>query len=234
MDDERPATNQRQEQKARTRAAILHAAATEFATHGYAGTSIASIAAAMGKPKSAVGHHQFASKHQIAEAVVEQQQQAWAVMRHEVETTTPAGLVRLLRLLMTAALDARENAVALAAVRLLADHRSNGITLPSSTVPWRRYVADQIQIEMDAGRMPAERPAEELGRRLLNASFGLFEAESRGLQDVDTAAGMLALWADLLAAFGVADVDAVLRHVAPNGAAGGETTNAPAAGAAGA
>lgn len=213
MHDQRSTTNHRQEQKANTRAAILRAAATEFATRGYAGTSIASIAAAMGKPKSAVGHHQFASKQQIAEAIVRQQQETWASMRAEVEQATPPGLGRLLRLLMTAALDAREHPSALAAVRLLADQRANGITLPRSTVPWRAYVAEQFQIDIDAGRIPSDRPAEELARRLLNASFGVFDAESRGLQAIDTEAALRALWADLLAGVGVTDVDAVLEQV---------------------
>ncbi|WIB64134.1 TetR/AcrR family transcriptional regulator [Curtobacterium sp. MCBD17_040] len=215
MHDQASPTTTRQEQKANTRSAILRAAATEFATRGYAGTSIASIAAAMGKPKSAVGHHQFTSKQQIAEAIVRQQQEAWASMRTRVEQATPPGFVRLLRLLMTAALDARAHPSALAAVRLMADHRANGIALPPSTVPWRAYVADQIQIDMDAGRVPLTRPAEELARRLLNASFGVFDAESRGLQAIDTEAALRALWADLLAGFGIADVDAVLAQVRP-------------------
>jgi AcrR family transcriptional regulator len=204
--------NKRELQKAETRAAILRAAAAEFAVRGYAGTSISDVAAAMGRPKSAVGYHHFSSKAQLAAAVVEEQWQCWSAIRAEVEASVPAGVPRLLSLLLASAANGRESAVARASVRLLAERVLSGLEVPERPFGWRDYATEQIQISIDNGDLTTDQSAASIAARLLSASLGVFEAESRGLQPVDTENALRALWVDLFAGI---DRDGGARLVTP-------------------
>ena len=195
-----------------TRQAIIAAAAAEFAVRGFEATTYSSIAAAMGKQKSAVGYHHFASKEEIALAVVAEQRQRWSAIVERVEAATEPGLVRLFVLLLDAVEDAREHALARATVRLLVEARAVGLVFPRSPFGWRATVQQQVQTAIDAGVIPAGASAETLTARLLNASFGVFEVENRGLQPADTVANLRALWADLLSAAGVADAESVIAE----------------------
>jgi AcrR family transcriptional regulator len=57
--------NLRRTQKAATLQAIIAAAAAQFAERGYEATSFGSIAAVLGRPKSAVGYRHFPSEQDL-------------------------------------------------------------------------------------------------------------------------------------------------------------------------
>jgi AcrR family transcriptional regulator len=203
----------RKEQKAETRARILSAAASEFAVHGFAATSIGSIAAAMGQPKSAISYSQFRSKQEIAIAVMTQQMERWRGLREEVDASASPGLPRLLSLLLAAALDSRENPFSLATVRLIVESRRLGVLdVPDVVFRWYEYADAQMIEAAQLGQLPADTDAVAAGRLILSASFGLFEAENNRLRPVDTGAALQTLWRRLLIGFG-ADADAVLLSV---------------------
>ncbi len=201
----------RHEQKAETRAQIIQASAQEFGAHGYRGTSFASIAESMGRPKSALGYHQFRSKEELAAAVVELQNARWEELRVAVENGVRHGVPRLLSLLLTAALDARENPLGLAAVRLLLEQQSNQLELPPGAFEWRAWVHAQASEAVRLGQLPGATDAGAATGIILNASLGLFEAENRGLQTADSRRELVTLWRTLLAGLSAADVDGLLR-----------------------
>ncbi|WFR65747.1 TetR/AcrR family transcriptional regulator [Curtobacterium flaccumfaciens] len=202
--------NQRQEHKAETRRAILVAAANEFATRGYDGTSIATIAAAMGRPKSAVGHHQFASKQEIALAVTEQQYDDWRKLLQRAEQV-PAGLQRLLSVMLTMVLDAEVNPFAAATVRLLTDAEVVNLALPRSVFSWRTYGAAQIQRTLDSSDGVTADP-DEIMDRILVTTLGVWTAEVHGIKEVTTRRRLMSAWRDMVAGLGL-PADSILGEV---------------------
>ncbi|MGD8168329.1 TetR family transcriptional regulator [Herbiconiux sp. P16] len=210
----------RQEQKAETRAQIMAAAATEFAAHGFAGATFASIAAAMGKPKSALGYHQFRSKQEIASAIVAEQYSRWALFREVIDRSVPAGLPRLLSFILTVALDARADPRGRAAIRLLLERDSSGVSEAVPAFRWRDLSTADVEDAVRLGQLPggssssasspdATSPA-AVGGMILTCGLGLFEAENHGVQPVDTEAALRALWRNLLTGAGAADPEGIL------------------------
>ncbi|MCS5716747.1 TetR/AcrR family transcriptional regulator [Herbiconiux sp. CPCC 205763] len=202
----------RQEQKAETRAQIMAAAATEFAAHGYAGATFTSIAAAMGKPKSALGYHQFRSKQEIASAIVSQHYERWAAFRASVDRSVPAGLPRLLSFILTVALDARADPQGRAAIRLLLERGSSGVDIAEPPFRWRDLSTADVEDAVRLGQLPdgGASSAASVGGMILTAGLGLFEAENHGVQPVDTEAALRALWRALLAGAGATDAEGAL------------------------
>ncbi|MFB2599442.1 TetR family transcriptional regulator [Herbiconiux sp. P17] len=215
----------RQEQKAETRAQIMAAAATEFAAHGFAGATFASIAAAMGKPKSALGYHQFRSKQEIASAIVAEQYSRWALFREVIDRSVPAGLPRLLSFILTVALDARADPRGRAAIRLLLERDSSGVSEAVPAFRWRDLSTADVEDAVRLGQLPggsspdatpqgASSPdatsPEAVGGMILTCGLGLFEAENHGVQPVDTEAALRALWRNLLTGAGAVDPEGIL------------------------
>ncbi len=207
------AVSGRDQQKASTRASILRAAAQEFAERGYAGTSIARIAAAMGRPKSALGYHQFASKQSIAEAIVEAQYSNWVGLLELAEKTTAPGLERLLSVLLTAASDAMSDVAGTATVRLLLEDRTAPIPIPRPPFSWRGYAVQQIGTAVELGQLPSGTDDAEAAGMILNASYGLFAAETHKLQESSTEHALRHLWGCLLYGFGAGSSPELLAGV---------------------
>jgi AcrR family transcriptional regulator len=189
--------NQRQAKKAATRASILTAAAGQFALHGYDGTTFSSVAEAMGRPKSAVGYHQFAAKQDLAAAVMHHQWDRWAALLVTAESI-PAGLPRLLTVLLSAVLDAETNTFAAATVRLVADPATSGIAVPGSAFSWRAYGADQIRISIQAEALPDTVDPAALMEALLIATFGVHATKEHGLLEINTEPRLRRVWYDIL------------------------------------
>jgi AcrR family transcriptional regulator len=203
----------RQEQKAETRAQILAAAATEFAAHGFAGATFASIAAAMGKPKSALGYHQFRSKQEIASAIVSEQYSRWAKVRAVIDRTVPAGLPRLLSFILSVALDARADPRGRAAIRLLLEREESGVDIAAPPFRWIDLSRTDVEDAVRLGQLPGGSDASSasaVGGMILTCGLGLFEAENHGVQPVDTEAALRALWRNLLTGAGATDPEGVI------------------------
>ncbi|WP_185017008.1 TetR/AcrR family transcriptional regulator [Curtobacterium sp. ZW137] len=204
--------NRREEHKAETRKAILSAAALEFATRGYGGTSFATIAAAMGRPKSAVGHHQFASKQEIAVAITEQQYDDWRKLVERAEHVPP-GLARLLSVMLTMVLDAEVNPFAAATVRLLTDAEVVKLALPPSVFSWRKYGAQQIQLTLN-DLEGVTVGADEVMDRVLVTTLGVWTAKIHGIEEVATSRRLMSAWGDMIVGLGLPSSGSVLERVA--------------------
>jgi len=203
----------RLEQKSSTRQVILHAAALEFRAKGFDGATFAGIAARMGRPRSAIGYHQFRSKEAIAAALVEQQSVRWDALIRSAESMGP-GISRLLSVLLTAALDAHSNPEAAAALRLILESRDNPeLNLPALQVRWRDYALAEMVGASASESLPAGVRPEEFVELLLNSSLGVFEAEHRGLQAINTSQTLLGLWARLLTGFEIPEAERILSAV---------------------
>jgi AcrR family transcriptional regulator len=202
----------RQEQKSSTRAQILRAAAAEFAARGFAGATFASIAAAMGKPKSALGYHQFRSKDEIALAILTEQYERWESFRVAVDATVPAGLPRALSLLLTTALDARENPFGLASVRLLLDAQPSGLEFTRPPFSWLAVITASVHDAVVLQQLPDAASPDDLAAMIVSASLGIFEAENAGAQPMNTERALRAQWLNLLTGAGAADPRAVLAE----------------------
>lgn len=184
-----------------------------FATRGYHGTSFSGIAAEMGAPKSAIGYHHFATKEDIATAIVERQRARWAHLIQTVTETSDTGLEQLLTILLSAALDARRAPLAAAAARLLVEKQSADIAFPGSSFRWRTVARDLIQRSIDDGDIVSPRSAEEIAGLILTTSFGVFTAENNGFEHPDTEEHLRNLWSDLLVSLGVPKPTDVLDKV---------------------
>lgn len=204
--------NQRQQAKTRTREQIIEAAAAEFASHGYAGTSFARVAAAMDRPKSAIGYHVFSSKHELAFAVIERQQARWAAIDSRIGQ--PAGLEHLLVMLTSACSDALRCPVAAGAIRLSHELRGAGEALPRTFV-WDDYVRGHLAAS-SGGAGPVTDPEWARAADLvLTSTFGVMWARTGTRRARDTEGQLRDLWAALFTGLGLPGVHALLEQVEP-------------------
>lgn len=204
--------NQRQQAKTRTREQIIEAAAAQFAAHGYAGTSFARVAAAMDRPKSAIGYHVFSSKHEIAFAVIERQQARWVAI--DARIGQPAGLEHLLVMLTSACSDAMRCSVAAGAIRLSHELRGVGETLPRTFV-WDDYVRGHLAAS-SGGVGPVTDPEWARAADLvLTSTFGVMWARTSTRLTRDTERQLRDLWAALFTGLGLPGVHALLERVEP-------------------
>lgn len=174
----------RAEQRERTRNALLVAAATEFEENGFAATTLGDVAARLGLVRATV-HFHFATKEQLAEAVVRQELEAWDALRR-TSLDTEAEPVRRLRW-VSAQMAQRyvSDPVTRAAIRLLDEHRVPRFD-PAPTSGWTTYVADQLR----AARLVASVPEQvdpELDAVLLVGMFrGLLPSLTQASESLRT------------------------------------------------
>lgn len=215
-DETRQGMNRRQQGMAQTRQAIIEAAGVQFAAHGYEGTSFARVAEAMGRPKSAVGYHQFPSKAALAAAVVESQHSRWVAI--EAGLDQPPGIERLAAFILATTMDARACPIAAGATRLLHELGADQIELPKGSIgfDWYGMIARELRAEAEAQGV-AEPPA-YASKLLLGATYGVFGTAD----DVDDAAfvdRLAALWIPLFQSFGFSDAAASVERAVRAGTA---------------
>lgn len=159
----------RQYAMAQVRDEIIDAAGSEFGRNGYAGTSFAGIAAAMGKPKSVIGYHLFPSKKSLAHAVIEEQDGRWQAA--DARIGAPYGALRWVTMILASAKEAQRSPIAMGAIRLL--HELPRMDDPVYTVfDWRAYTRTNLRSE--ATERNRDLPdLDGLADVLLDACFGL-------------------------------------------------------------
>ncbi|MFT2690103.1 TetR family transcriptional regulator [Clavibacter zhangzhiyongii] len=203
--------DQRQAAVRRARREIIEAAGAQFAVHGYEGTSFSRVAAAMGKPKSAIGYHLFASKESLAGAVVEDQEERW--LRIEAALDERSALRELVVFLLTAARTVEECPVAAGAVRLLWDMPRLGLVVHRRFDMWL-FTRDHLEAEL-AVRGIRGVDLDQTVDVLLSSTFGVLSYRSPRVAGWDAADRLRTLWIPLLAHLGIADADAVVRSARP-------------------
>jgi AcrR family transcriptional regulator len=203
--------NQRQAAVHRARREIVAAAGGQFATHGYEGTSFSRVAEAMGKPKSAIGYHLFASKELLAGAVVEDQEARW--MRIEAALDESSPLAELVVFLLTAARTVEVCPIAAGAVRLLQDMPRLGLAVDRRFDVWG-FVRGRLEAEL-AGRSAPAVALDDAVDVLLSATFGVLSFRSPRAPGMDALERLRTLWIPLLTHIGLADAEVVVRAARP-------------------
>ncbi|AJW78109.1 helix-turn-helix domain-containing protein [Clavibacter michiganensis] len=199
--------NQRQAAVSRARREIVEAAGAQFAAHGYEGTSFSRVAEAMGKPKSAIGYHLFASKERLAGAVVEDQEDRW--LRIEAALDQPGALLELVVFLLTAARTVEVCPVAAGAIRLLQDMPRLGLAVERRFDVWR-FTRGHLEAELAARGIHAA-DLDATVDVLLSATFGVLSYRSPSAPAGDQVERLRSLWIPLLTHLGLPDADAVVR-----------------------
>lgn len=203
--------NQRQRAVSRQRREIVEAAGAQFAAHGYEGTSFSRVAEAMGKPKSAIGYHLFASKERLASAVVDDQEERWLRIVAALDETGP--LEELVVFLLTASRTVAVCPVAAGAVRLLQDMPRLGLAVERRFDVWG-FTRDRLEAELAARGIRAA-DLDATVDVLLSATFGLLSYRSPRLAGWDALDRLRTLWIPLLSQLGLADAEAVVRDARP-------------------
>ncbi|MBP2457188.1 AcrR family transcriptional regulator [Clavibacter michiganensis] len=203
--------NQRQAAVSRARREIVEAAGAQFAAHGYEGTSFSRVAEAMGKPKSAIGYHLFASKERLAGAVVEDQEERW--LRIEAALDRPGALPELVVFLLTAARTVEVCPVAAGAIRLLQDMPRLGLAVERRFDVWR-FTRAHLEAELAVQDVRVA-DLDAVVDVLLSATFGVLSYRSPSAPDGDRLERLRSLWIPLLTQLGLADADAVVRAARP-------------------
>ncbi|MFS4505482.1 TetR family transcriptional regulator [Clavibacter sp. Sh2141] len=203
--------NQRQAAVSRARREIVEAAGAQFAAHGYEGTSFSRVAEAMGKPKSAIGYHLFASKERLAGAVVEDQEDRW--LRIEAALDQPGTLPELIVFLLTAARTVEVCPVAAGAVRLLQDMPRLGLAVELRFDVWR-FTRDHLEAELAVQGVRAD-DLDGAVDVLLSATFGVLSYRAPGAAEGNSLERLRSLWIPLLSHLGLADVGTVVRAAQP-------------------
>ncbi|MET8977505.1 ScbR family autoregulator-binding transcription factor [Streptomyces sp. NPDC004539] len=155
----------KQERAVRTRAALLRAAAEEFAESGYAGANVSSIADRAGLTLGALYFH-FRNKGELARAIVLEQP----------ETVMPpnpsVGLQHAVDITLTWAYQLVENPVLLAGARLVMEQEHFVQPSENSHQQWTRIISEDLREALSRGELRPDVEAEPLARLVVNACTG--------------------------------------------------------------
>jgi TetR/AcrR family transcriptional repressor of nem operon len=158
-----------------TRASILQTAAAVFAERGYTDTTLAELIARSGLTKGAFYFH-FASKEQLALAVLEEKQRQWLEFVRQRALDKPRAIDQLLALGPALIRLHRQDPGAYSAQRLsrdLARIPELAGTIRAQMRGWIDLVADIISRAQRDGDLPAQLDATALAAILVAATDGL-------------------------------------------------------------
>jgi TetR/AcrR family transcriptional regulator, transcriptional repressor of aconitase len=197
------------EQGRRTRSAIMDAAAAEFARRDYDATSLAEIAAVLGKPKAALRHH-FATKSQLATAVIEAQFALWDADVRAIAALGERGLAPLFALLSLAIDESARSPYTTAVMRLVLGQPSEPVLPERLPFRWPAVVLGYLQQASDDGELPADSSPRDAYALFIDTSVGIYRSPSS--RRPASTEGYEPLWRRLLRGLGIADADGLLAR----------------------
>ncbi|GHH84564.1 gamma-butyrolactone-binding protein [Streptomyces sulfonofaciens] len=211
----------REERAAETRAALLDAAAVEFAGYGYAGASVDRIARRADRSTGSLYHHYPGGKKELAELIVRGQPGA-------VQVQGPAvGLQHLIDITLAWACQMVDNPVLLAGARLVGEQGDfiKGSDDFNSHAQWTEVVMASLLAARRRRELRAGVDMQGTARLLVNACTGaqLQASMESGPARVDLPGRVVEAWECLLPALAVPrvvknldlDVDRVRTGSAP-------------------
>ncbi|MFJ1648281.1 ScbR family autoregulator-binding transcription factor [Streptomyces sp. NPDC088258] len=155
-----------------TRRFLLESAAHLFDERGYAGTSISDISARSGRTSGAIYFH-FASKENLALAIVEEHFATWPGLIGRYASAELASLEKLVALSFDVARAFRDDVVTRAGARLWAERGAIDVTLPRPFVGWLETVTGLLEEARREGQLARGVPPEVAAYGLVCAFFGL-------------------------------------------------------------
>ena len=187
----------RAERAARTREAILDAAAEVFDRNGYPGAGLAEILETAGVTKGALYFH-FASKEELARAVIAEQFTIEPEPRDD--DATGGALQVLIDLTFTMARRLVDNVRVRAAIRLAIEHASFAVPLPDPYLEWIRVVRELLVQARENGELrPGADPA-TLAHLIVGAFTGVQLTSEVLTGRTDLPQRLTDLWATILPA----------------------------------
>ncbi|MFC9428109.1 ScbR family autoregulator-binding transcription factor [Streptomyces sp. NPDC056987] len=182
-----------------TRRFLLEAAAHLFDERGYVGTSISDISTQSGRTSGAIYFH-YASKENLALAIVEEHFAAWPELIGRYRTAGFPALERLVALSFDVARAFRDDVVIRAGSRLWAERSAIDVTLPRPFVGWLETVTGLLEEAREEGALAEGIAPEMAAHGLVCAFFGLHTVSDalEGRRQIEE--GLHDLWLLLLTA----------------------------------
>jgi AcrR family transcriptional regulator len=159
-----------QERAEATRRYLVESAARLFEERGYAGTSISDISALSGRTSGAIYFH-FASKENLALAVVEATLDTWPEMIAKARAEAAPALDTLVSLSFAVARAFRDDVVVRAGSRLWTERRAIDAPVPGPFGAWTATVTDLLRQAADAGELA---PGVDPGTAALTVVYAFF------------------------------------------------------------
>lgn len=182
----------RQERAARTREAILDAAADEFVRYGFSGARLDRVVSATGMTKGAVYFH-FGSKQDLADALLESRFEAWPRLVDEVRADGGRGLSGMRLLAARAAKRMATDSRVRAAMRLSQELR----LVSQGTNPYEvwstRFVPFLDEAAAD-GDVTDSLDRERAAKTIVNCLFGVLQVTVDTGTEARLDAELEALW----------------------------------------
>ncbi|MFV0427622.1 MAG: ScbR family autoregulator-binding transcription factor [Beutenbergiaceae bacterium] len=183
----------RQQQRAKTRAAVIRVAAEEFDQRGYAAVALSDIAARLDVTKGAVYYH-FASKATLASAVVDTYFSAWENLVEEVSSQGLRGIEALRALSIRVAESYRDDVGVRAPLRLMREADVISIDLPTPFLPWIETVSRHLGEAQAAGEVRQGIDADGVAWQVVAGFFGAQEISRQLTGSADLVERIAALW----------------------------------------
>lgn len=205
----------RGERAARTREAILDAAAEVFDRNGYPGAGLAEILDTAGVTKGALYFH-FASKEELARAIIDEQFALGAPAGAAPVGAEPAGppLQSLIDLTFTMARSLVDNVRVRAAVRLAIEHSVSAEPLPEPYLDWIRLTRALLIRSAEQGELRAEVDPEAVAHVIVGAFTGVQLTSEILTGRKDLPQRLVDLWTTILPALVTPEQQAQLRWTA--------------------
>ena len=194
-----PARAGRQERGQRTRAALVRAAAEEFAESGYAGASVARIAKRAGVTLGTM-HHHFQRKEELAREIVRSQPDL------VVPPIEAQGLQRVVDITLSWGYQLLDNPVLLAGARLVMDQDQFIEPAENSHRQWADVVVHSLRAAQRKRELRAGVDVEATARLVVNFCTGAQMHASMESGRKDLPDRIVEMWKCILPALAVPSV----------------------------
>lgn len=196
----------------RTRQSILEAAAAEMMQHGYAASSLSSIAARLSLTKGALTR-QFPTKEALAQAVVANLEAAAIAQRTLSLAAYPdSGIRAAVHFLLAIGPQPGQSPIVAAAAVLLTDRTSPTFAAASLLAVWQESLTSFFELAKRVGELPLETSANDLAEYTFITNVGEVAFAARAYSPGAQAEPLHFLRFTLRAA-GVRQIDAVIDEV---------------------
>lgn len=159
-------------EQAKSRSDVLDAAAQEFVLHGYAGSSLSSIAGRIGLTKGALVR-KFPTKGDLAWGIIDTLHAVIAEERvRSLEVYPDSGIRALIRFLLAIGIRTNNEPQVAAAVVLFADRTSPSYKVAQFLDDWTLSILSFLEVAKAAGEMPPETELREIAEYIFVTSMG--------------------------------------------------------------
>ncbi len=195
-----------------TRDRILEAAAAEMMQHGYAASSLTSIAQRMGLTKGALTR-QFPTKEDLARAVVDDLETVVVSQRESsLEAYPGSGIRAAVHFLLTIGRRSREDPLVTAAAVLLTDRTSPTFAAAGMIAVWKGSFATFFELAKQVGELPEDTAVSDLAEYAFITTVGEAAFAARAYSPA-ARAEPLHFFRFTMTAAGVAEIDAIVDEV---------------------